>query len=936
MKKIFAVIILAIFVLSFTSCTMGKPGIASVESVMENFFSDVDFENVDGNLDFVKEIDDVKITYHSSNPKVISNDGVVTKQKEQTEVQVGVKFECNGSTGYKVYDFVVAAKGFDTIKAVKEFKEGQEVYLKAVVAFVVYGTTKNIPVGFYLYDHTDAIYVYSYDFAEVVEAGDEVVLEGNFTSYIDESSASSAAYAGYTGARQVVPTSCEVVSKGNELPTEFIEETSIAALCDIPVSENITSNVYKVVAKINRSQGNGFVNYYFNDLNGVDSYYAYTTANGADLEWLNVYDGQVRECIIAIQNCKLSASGNFWRIVPLQILDEVEVSDETYAEYALDRLEMQFASHYSAVCNFDVVAVEELLEGSKVSYTSLSEGCVITAVEEGYNVELDFSTDEVEMNVVITLEYNGVTYNREVSFTCKSERPTFDTISIEESRLVAKGEKVLIEGYIIGFLYMKGASTPAGFELIDETSSTAVFISTEVTSETDINKLKVGEYVVVEGYSDLYQPRDDYKHAGSIRLNNAEVLYHDWMEHEIPSEWIEEKSMKDLVQNPSTNNISNKVYKTTMYVEKSTGNYSNYYIHDINDPSLSMIVYSQNSTSSGPGEYAWLEQYAGKCVEAYVTLRIGAKSSGQFIWKAGVLQVLSVIENPDHLVAGFAKEELTGKFAAEYAGKATVTYDIPNGATLTVKEVSSSQVSAVVENNVFKVVVAEPTATETVKITVNFKLGEYNEDIVITFNVVKAALMSLKDFRDQAAKGGPTVVVEGIVCGLVKSSGQSQWTFFITDGTATIFSYSQAAVEVGDKVRIQGNIDIYYGLPQISKGTVEILSSGNAIPETSFNQNATLDNVAADAFSGEAAKAGGLVYTNVVGTLHITSSGEKVSITAGETEIVMYNYSNAKFYELNYQQLEALNGKEVKVTLVAYNWYQTQYTYVITSCELVA
>lgn len=935
MKKLIAILVLAILVLTFTSCEVGTPGVTSLDTVMEEFFSDVDFENVDGDLNFVKNVDGVNITYESSNPAVISNDGVVTKQKEVQYVQVGVTFECNGSTGYKVYDFVVLAKGYDTLKEVKNFNEGQEVYVKAIVAAVINGTTKNVPVGFYLYDGTDAIYVYSYDFAEVVEVGDEVIIEGNFTKYIDENSASSAQYAGYTGAKQIVPTTCEVVSKGNEIDTSFVKETSIADLCKIPVSENITSNVYKVVAKINRSQGNGFVNYYFNDLNGVDSYYAYTTANGADLEWLNVYDGEVRECIIAIQNCKLSASGNFWRIVPLQILDKVEVSEATYAEYALDRLETQFASSYASVCNFDLVATDELLEGSKVSYSSVSEGVTITESALGYNMALDFSTDAVVMNVVISLEYNGVTYEREVSFECKSEKPSYDTITIEEARKVPVGEKALIQGYIIGFLYMKGASVPAGFELIDETSSIAVFISTAVDAETDITKLKIGEYVVVEGDGDLYQPRTDYNHTGSIRLNNAEVLYHDWVEHEIPSEWIEEKSMKDLITNPSNNNISNKVYKTVMYVEKSTGSYSNYYIHAIEDSSLSMIVYSQNSTSSGPGEYAWLEQYAGQCVEAYVTLRIGAKSSGQFIWKAGVLQVLGIAKTPDDLVGDFAKEELIGKFAAEYAASTTVTYDIPEGATLTVKEVSSNQVSATVANNQFKVVVNEPTSTETVKITVNFKIGDFDEDIVISFNVVKAELMSLKEFREKAAKGGPTVVVEGVVNAIVKSAGQTQWTFFITDGTATIFSYSQAAVEVGDKVRIQGNIDIYYGLPQISKGTVTVLSSGNEIPQASFNNNATLADVAKDAFTSEAAKCGGLVYTNVTGTLHITASGEKVSITSGDTEITMYNFTNAKFYELNYQQLEALNGKEVKVTLIAYNWYQTQYTYVIANCELV-
>ncbi len=935
MKKLFAILVLAICAGFVASCTLNNPDIAGIEKVMDEFFCDVEFDNVTSDLDFVDKVDGVNVTYISSNPEVISNEGVVVRQSENKTVKVGVKFELNGATGYQEYEFTVLAKEYDSLRAVKEFAEGQEVYVKGIVAFVVYGTVKNIPVGFYLYDNTDAIYVYSSDFAKVVEDGDEVVVKGNFTSYIDEASASSAAYAGYTGARQIVPTTCEVVSKENDLPTEFIEETSIADLCKIPVSENITSNVYKVVARINRSQGNGFVNYYFNDLNGVDSYYAYTTANGADLEWLNEFDGEVRECIIAVQNCKLSASGNFWRIVPLQILDEVEVSDEVYAMYALDRLEKQFAEKYTALCDFDLVKTDDLLEGSNVSYASLAEGVVITDNEDSFNIALSFGEEKVVMDVIITLEYKGVNYERKVSFQCGIEKPEIETISIEEARNVPVGEKAVIEGYIVGFLYLKGATTPAGFELIDETSSIAVFISTAVDAKTDITKLKKGEYVIVEGLGDLYQPRTDYDHKGSIRLNNAEVLYQDWIEHEINPDWIEEMLMVDLVKNPSNNNISNKVYKTTMYVEKSNGNYVNYYIHDLVDPLLSMIVYSQNSDSTGPGEYAWLSEYAGLCVEAYITLRIGAKSSGEFIWKAGVLEVLEVVPTPDHLVAGFAKEELLNSFAAEYPSATAVKYNVPEGATLTVKEISSSQVSAKVENGVLNVEVKEPTLSEIVKLLLNFKLGEYNEDIEVSFKVVKANVISLKEFRDQAKKNGPTVIVEGIVCGLAKTSGQSKWNFYLTDGTATIFSYSSAAVQIGDKVRIQGNIDIYYGQPQISKGTVTILSSGNSIPQEAFKVNATVADVAKDAFTSESAMMGAVVYTNVTGILNITTSGEKVSITSGDTEIVMYNYTNAKFYQENYQALEALNGKEVKVTLVSYNWYQTQYTYIITSCETI-
>ena len=107
MKKLIAILVLAILVLTFTSCEVGTPGVTSLDTVMEEFFSDVDFDNVDGDLDFVNNVDGVNITYESSNPAVISNDGVVTKQREVQYVQVGVTFECNGSTGYKVYNFVV-------------------------------------------------------------------------------------------------------------------------------------------------------------------------------------------------------------------------------------------------------------------------------------------------------------------------------------------------------------------------------------------------------------------------------------------------------------------------------------------------------------------------------------------------------------------------------------------------------------------------------------------------------------------------------------------------------------------------------------------------------------------------------------------------------------------------------------------------------------
>jgi len=935
MKKLFVFLTLALVSFFITGCIdENTDPKASVENAISQCFKNVDLNHVESNLVFETTIGEVTLSYDSSNKDVVSNEGIVRRQQVDVTLQITVTFSVGSYKKAKVYEVTVLKQELQTISQIKKLPTEGFVITTGIVAFIVYGTEKNVPVGFYLFDETDAIYVHSSEYAETLKVGNKVEVSGEYTKYIDQNSLTSAEMAGYTGAKQIVPTSVKTDGEIYEVPTSFIEDHSIANLCSIPVSENITSNVYKVVAKVRKSVGNGFVNYYFDDLNGVNSYYAYTTANGKDLAWLEEYDGSIRECYIAIHNCKLSASGNFWRIVPIQILDEVEVTDEEYMEYSLDRLANQFIDHYDSPCSFDLVNTDEKLAGSSVCYSSNFEG--VTFTNDGYTIHLEFGEEKVTMAVTISLTYNGKTLTRVVEFEAAMVKPTIETITIEEARKAAKGEKVTIEGYIVGFLYLAGTSKPAGFELIDDTSSIAVFVSTAVDTNTDITKLSIGEFVYVEGYGDLYQPREDHNHTGSIRLNNAEVLYHDWQEHELPTHAIEEVVFKDLVNNPSDNNITNMVFKTQIYVEKSSGSYVNYYIHDIHDPSLSTIVYSQNSGKNGPAEYEWLKPYAGKCVEAYVTLRIGAVSSGKFIWKAGVLQVLGEVDTPEALVGYFEKTKIEGLFDNEYADSAVIEYEVLEGSNIVLSHSSSDAVTAVQEGNLFQIHIATPTQTEDVSISLVLTYGSTETTIDIFFKIVKAEILTIEQFREKATKNGETVIVEGIVSSIVKSSGATKWNFYITDETGTIYCKTQAAVEVGDKVLIKGNMDLYYGLPQFADGsTITILSQGNAVPTSSFLKDKTLEEVAVDSKAGENALLGGIVYMDVEATVHVSASGERAYLSLGSVEIDLYNYTNAKYYAENYQELEALNGKTIVVTLVSFNWYKTQYTYVIANYVVV-
>lgn len=908
-----------------------------IEKVKEELFKDVDLTNVTENLNFASKINDVELTYSSSNETVISNTGVVTQQDTNVDVDITVNFLCDGLKDSKIYKATVSGKSIDTsfmdIKNVKELGVTEEVKVKGIVSRIINGTEKNVPTGFYVFDKTDAIYVYSPKYAAELKAGDEVEIVGNYTKYIDDQSTSIAASLGYTGARQIVPTDVKVVSSNNSLITTGVKQSSIAELSKIPVSTNITSNVYEVVARINKSQGNGFVNYYFNDLNGVNSFYAYTTANGKDLGWLEQYDGEVHKCIIAVQNCKMSASGSFWRIVPLVVNEIVEVSNKEYATYSVDRMLSQFATSYEASCTIDLVNTDEKLVNSKVSYEVVSGEATLSTVETGYQLNITCTPEKTKVTVKVTVEYENEVVSKEVTFDCQEVTPEINTISISEARAKAKGEEATIKGILVGFVYLKGSSKPAGFELVDETGSIAVFVSTAVDTKTDITKLTKGEEVYVTGYKDLYQPREDNNHDGSIRLNNAEVIYHDWQEHEIPESYIETKTLSELIQNPSDNNITNIVYKTTFYLEKSSGNYKNYYIHAVDDPSLSMIVYSQNSGSNGVPEYSWLDEYVDKCVEAYVTLRIGAVASKKFVWKAGVLEVLRVVDTPDTVLSYQASGVIKNAFSSEYTKEANVSFTLEKG-TLELKSTTLDNVTLSNTDNNYKVSIPQAIETTNVTLVFNYIYNDTTTEITITFKVTKVNAITIEEARALAKKNGDTVLVEGIVIAQVRSEGASSWGVYIADETGTMFCKQTSTAEVGDKVSISGKLDLYYGLPQFATGaTVTILSSNNDVPTNSFTKNATIDDLVAANESGEAGKCGAKVWTDVVATIHVSSS--RVYISVGDKEVNMYYYTNAKYYEYNYKKLEALDGKEVKLSLIAYNLYNGEYTFVISSLEEV-
>ncbi len=205
-----------------------------------------------------------------------------------------------------------------------------------VVSRITFANGK-IPSGFILIDGTSSIYVYDPQIAVRVAIGNFVTILGTKDYYILADEISSAEKFGYKGCNQLT----KVILKENDNNTNafdktWITETTVKDILETPISQDITSLTYKVNALVKKQQGTGFVNYYFNDIDGVTGSYTYTQCNGGDFTWLDEFDGKICTVYLTAINAKSNNAGCVWRFIPIEVKDEgYEFDVNEAAEYAI-------------------------------------------------------------------------------------------------------------------------------------------------------------------------------------------------------------------------------------------------------------------------------------------------------------------------------------------------------------------------------------------------------------------------------------------------------------------------------------------------------------------------------------------------------------------------------------------------------------------------
>ena len=487
-----------------------------------------------------------------------------------------------------------------TIADAREVALGTKVRVTGVVARITYANGMK-PSGVYLVDGTNSIYVYDGDIAGQVAIGNKITVLGEKDYWVLETESSAANKHGYKGCCQISSAVLYENDKAtNEIDFSWCEELTVKEILNTPVTENVTTTIFKTNALVKKVPGNGFVNYYFFDLDGNTGAYTYTQCNGSDFAWLDEFDGKICTVYLSPMNAKSTTSDCYFRFLPVAVIDEGFVFDlaNTPAHiveyYGVD----QFLSTYTGNPLLELVTSvsSELLgfENATLSYASSNESVVYFTEEDG-KVILNCGANGTA-TVTITGTYGEYTYETTVEITVDAPVTEIDGLTIEQAIDEAVGEIIRVEGIVGPSLVNRD-----GFYLIDETGVLAIVVNDSSVWEG----LAIGQKVVVEGKRDKFNSGS--KGHGVTCLTSATIAANYYGQHEYSTaSFITNKTLDDFYALNADEDHSTEVYVAngTIVVEE-TAYYTNIKLITPNGQKITLY-------SSSANQYSWLKQFAGE------------------------------------------------------------------------------------------------------------------------------------------------------------------------------------------------------------------------------------------------------------------------------------------------------------------------------------
>lgn len=464
------------------------------------------------------------------------------------------------------------------------------------------------PNGFIIVGDNSSIYVYDNQIAISVAIGNKITLLAKKTMYIPSKEASSAKKFGYKGACQLIDGHLLSNDEStNDLNLSFAQEKTVKEVIETSPSANITSLIYHSNALIKRVQkeGQSFVNYYIDDLDGKTGSYVYTACDGNDFAWMDQYDGKICSVYYTALNAKSTSTGVLFRFLPIKIEDNNYKFDIAEApKFAVEYYGLeQFDTSYSADPKKEMLTsvTSDLLNFGTATLSYSSNNTALAYFETGEDGKVIFhinSGTEGTATITVTGHLDGQT-DFSKTMDIKIVKPVDVSLAVNVKAAIdaSKGTELLVKGVIGPSLVNKN-----GFYLIDETGSLAVVMN----STDEFNGLQIGQTVYIKGKRDLFASAcNGTPSYFESCMTGCQIVKNEFgnVDYSTAS-FIKGKTLADLIALPVTDNYHTaEVYVITAGLKfVSTKNYSNAYLKDGDSE---MRLYCTNASS----QYQWINPY---------------------------------------------------------------------------------------------------------------------------------------------------------------------------------------------------------------------------------------------------------------------------------------------------------------------------------------
>ncbi len=551
--------------------------------------------------------------------------------------------------------------------------------------------------------------------------------------------------------------------------------------------------------------------------------------------------------------------------------------------------------------------------------------------------EKPYKGDEVLLHCILQ-NYNGtkeVKNARLIEFKSNAgnvDESDYTEMSIAEARAAAKGDLVKVDGVVAAITYANGMK-PSGVMLVDETQSIYVYdgdLAGRVAEGNTVTILAEKDWWILEKEQSA---ANKHGYQGCCQLTNVTLVSNDEGNTEFDKAWIEENTVKNIVENPIEEDITTIIYKVTALVEKREGTgFTNYYFFDL-DGETGSYTYTQCNGS----DFAWIDEFDGKICTVYLTA-LNAKSADS----GCNYRFLPVAIEDEGFVFDVAN---AAKFAVQYYGvdqiEAFYTGDPALSLTTSVSSellgFEGATLSYASDNE--EVVYFEMVEGETVmhcgvegiaNVTVTGTYGEntYSETIEVQVKL-PVVYDSITVAEAIAADVDSEVIVEGIVGpSVVNKNG---FYLFGEDGSVIAVLVNSTdqfvGLEIGHSVVLKGVRERYVkndastiaGQTCIVNAEILVNNYGNTAYST---EKFVTDKTLADLYDLDETVDYSTTVFVVTATVEVVKTAYYTNINivwtddaGNKTSLGLYCSSAAQ-----YSWLEAFAGEEVTVEIAPCNW----------------